>query len=115
MSCRACGHFLSDTSEDHFFGFPQVATNLPADPELCRLCECFRLLATVLRQLDPRTGVVRHAILVLGHFGLLFISTSSYAVEVQEIRVADEVEGNDTPENAGREPSSSGAGSEAEP
>ena len=115
MSCRACGHFLAESSEDHFFGPPQVATNLPVDPELCRLCACFRLLATVLRQLHPRTGVVRHALLVLEHLVLHLISTSTYAVEVQEHRIADEIEWTDHPEDAGREPTSSGASSEAEP
>ena len=74
---------------------PQVATHLPADPELRLLCECFRLLATV-------------------HLVVLLISTSSDAVEVREHRVANEAEGTEHPQNAGREPPSSGASSEAE-
>ena len=115
MACRACGHFLAETSEDYFFGPPQVATFVPVDPELCRLCACFRLLATALTQLDPRTGVVRHAFLALEQLILLLFTASSYAVEVQEHRIADENEWTESPEDAGREPTSSGASSEAEP
>ena len=90
--CRACGLPLSDSSEDHFSGPRQVATNLPADIELCRLRACFRLLAIVLRQLDPRTGVVRHAFFVLEHLILLLLATGSYATEVQEFRVFDGID-----------------------
>ena len=115
MRCQACGHCLRDTSEDHFFGPPQVVTNLPAYPELFRLRVCFRRLATVLRQQDPLPGVVWHAFLVLEHLVLLLNPTGSHAVEVQESRVANEVEWTATPESTGREPASSGASPEAEP
>ena len=113
--CRACGHFLAETSENYFFGPPQVATFLPADPELCRLCGCFRLLASSLRQLDPRTGVVRHAFLALEQLILLLHTASSYAAEVQEHRISDDDEWTESPEDAGREPTGPGASSEAEP
>jgi hypothetical protein len=115
MSCRVCGERLSDSPEDHFFGPPQVATNLPADSELCRLCSCFRLLAIVLRQLDPRTGVVQHTFLVLEQLILLLIATGSYAAELRGHRIADEIEWTDHPEDPGREPSSSGTSSDPEP
>ena len=98
MSCRACGYRLSVSPEDHFFGPLQVATNLPADPELCRLCSCFRLLAIVLRQLDPRTGLVQHAFLVLEQLILLLIATGAYAAEVRGHRTADEIDWTDHPE-----------------
>ena len=75
-----------------------MATNLPADIEQCRLCACFRLLAIVLRQLDPRSGAVRHAFLVLEHLILLLLATGSYATEVQELRVNDSIEWTDEPE-----------------
>ena len=116
MACRACGHFLAESSEDYFFGPPQVADFLPpsaVDPELCQLCGCFRLLATALRQLDPRSGVVRRAFLALEQLILLLFTASSYAVEVQEHRIADENEWTASPEEAGLEPTSSGASSEA--
>ena len=93
--CRVCGLPLSSSDEDHFSDPPQVATNLPADDELCRLCACFRLLAIVLRQLDPRTGVVRHAFLVLEHLILLLLATGSYATEVQEFRMFDSIDWTD--------------------
>ena len=115
MSCRVCGERLSLSPEDHFFGPPQVATNLPADSELCRLCSCFRLLAIVLRQLDPRTGVVQHAFLVLEHLILLLIATGSYATELRGHRIVDKIEWTDHPEDPGREPTSSGTISDPEP
>ena len=112
MSCRVCREFLSDSPEDHFFGPPQVATKLPADSQLCRLCACFMVLALVLRQLDPRTGVVRHAFFVLEHLILLLLATGSYASELREHRIADEIEWTDHPE---LEPTSSGTSSDPEP
>ena len=89
-----------------------MATNLPADSEFCRLCACFKLLALVLRQLDPRTGVVRHAFFVLEHLILLLLATGSYASDVRAHRIFDEIEWTDHPE---LEPTSSGASSDPEP
>ena len=113
--CRACGQCLAETPENYFFGPPQVATLLPHDRALCRLCGCFRQLGSALRQLDPRTGVVRHAFLALEQLILLLHTASSYAAQVHEHRVSDEDDWIESPMDAGREPTGSEATSEAEP